>query len=72
MPINTSIKLFAEGIKPMWEGEICKDGGKWSFSIPKTDANQYWEDLCKALIKDQFTDEKEVMGIIIQLKPAKI
>lgn len=53
----------------MWEDEHCKDGGQWAFKLPKTHSNKYWEDLCLALIGDQFTEENEVHGIVIQVKP---
>ena len=53
----------------MWEDEHCKDGGQWAMKIPKTHSNKYWEDLCLLLIGDQFTEENEVNGIVIQAKP---
>ena len=52
----------------MWEDLQCKDGGKWGVRIPKTHTNKYWEDLCLALIGDQFTDENEVNGVVLQLR----
>lgn len=53
----------------MWEDEHCKDGGQWAIKLPKTFTNKYWEDLCLALIGDQFTEENEVHGIVIVIKP---
>ena len=53
----------------MWEDEHCKDGGQWSMKLPKTHLNKYWEDLCLTLIGDQFSEENEVHGIVIQVKP---
>ena len=53
----------------MWEDDHCKDGGQWSMKLPKTHSNKYWEDLCLALIGDLFTEENEVHGIVIQVKP---
>ena len=53
----------------MWEDEHCKDGGQWSMKLPKTHSNKYWEDLCLTLIGDQFSEENEVHGIVIQVKP---
>ena len=53
----------------MWEDAHCKDGGQWAIKVPKTHSNKFWEDLCLALIGDQFSEENEVNGIVIQLKP---
>jgi translation initiation factor 4E len=55
----------------MWEDEHCKSGGKWAFRVPKTHTNKYWEDLLLALIGDQFTDQDEVNGIILSLRPGQ-
>ena len=41
---------FVEGIKPMWEDENCKNGGRWTFKVPKSHTNKYWEDLVIAMI----------------------
>ena len=49
----------------MWEDAQCKDGGKWAFRVPKSHTNKYWEDLCMALIGDQFSDQNEVNGIVV-------
>ena len=54
----------------MWEDPHCQAGGMWSIRVPKSYTNKYWEDLALALIGDQFTDESEVNGLIIQLKPS--
>jgi translation initiation factor 4E len=53
----------------MWEDEQCKDGGRWSLRVPKTHTNKYWEDITLALIGENFTNEGEVCGIALSLKP---
>ena len=60
---------FAEGIKPMWEDATCKDGGKWAVRVPKTHTNKFWEDLLLALIGDQYSDENEINGVLVSLRP---
>jgi translation initiation factor 4E len=52
----------------MWEEDLCKEGGKWAVRVPRSHSSKYWEDLCLALIGNQFSDENEVNGIIISLK----
>ena len=54
----------------MWEDENCQDGGRWVLRVPKTHANLYWEDLVLAMIGEQFTDENEILGMIIAVKPS--
>jgi len=68
MTFGTTINLFVEGVKPMWEEENCSNGGKWSIRLPKTHTNKLWEDLILALIGDQFTDAGEVLGLVIVLR----
>ena len=38
--------------------------------LPKTQTNKYWEDITLALIGEQFTDDGEVVGMQLALKPA--
>ena len=54
----------------MWEDENCKDGGRWILRVPKTHTNKYWEDLLLAMIGEQFSEENEINGIAISIKPS--
>ena len=55
----------------MWEDSQCAPGGKWSIrNLPKSHTNKFWEDLALTLIGDMFTNENEVLGILINLRPA--
>ena len=54
----------------MWEDPQCAPGGKWSIRhLSKSMTNKYWEDLALTLIGDMFTDENEVLGILLMLRP---
>ena len=55
----------------MWEDENCKDGGRWSFRVPKTHTNKYWEDLVLAMVGEQFSEENEINGLVIALRPTQ-
>ena len=59
------------GVKPEWEDEQCINGGKLTLRVPKTHSNKYWEDLLLALDGDQFTNEQEVVGILINVRPGR-
>lgn len=58
-------------VKPMWEDEHCKDGGRWSLRLPKTHTNKYWEDLLLAMIGEQFSLADEILGLAIALRPTQ-
>ena len=45
---------FKEGIKPLWEDEHCKDGGRFQIRVPKTHGSKFWENLLLAMIGEQF------------------
>lgn len=34
-PINCDYSLFKEGIKPMWEDEFNKNGGRWTYTLER-------------------------------------
>ena len=51
LPIKTSFSLFKKGIKPMWEDEQNKRGGRIKLSTKnKKYVNKLWEDLLLNLI----------------------
>ena len=68
MPFGLFFHLFPTGVKPVWEDESCKNGGRWIIRLPKTHTNKYWEDIIMALIGEQFSEESGVLGIVLSLK----
>ena len=52
----------------MWEDETCKEGGRWVIKIPKAHTNKVWEDLVYAMLGEQFTQENEVLGLVLGIK----
>ena len=69
MPPGTILHLFVEGVKPMWEDEANKNGGRWQMRFAKGYANKVWEDLILALIGEQFEDENEITGVVLSMRP---
>lgn len=45
---------FVEGVKPMWEDEANKKGGRWVLKINKEFSDRIWEDLILGFIGEQF------------------
>merc|ERR1719469_1777886 len=62
------LHYFVDGVKPLWEDDQCKDGGRWTVRCPKHLAGKVWEDLLMTLVGEQFGCEKaspEVLGLVL-------
>jgi translation initiation factor 4E len=68
LPQGTNMQLFVDGIKPMWEDEANKNGGRWTLRVSKGYANKLWEDLILAMIGEQFSLENEINGIVLSIR----
>lgn len=69
LPIVSDYHFFKEGIRPVWEDEENKRGGKWILRLKKGVADRYWEDLLLALIGDQFAEASdEVCGAVVSVR----
>jgi len=59
-------------IYPQWEDENNKQGGYWSFKIPKESSHEIWLKLCSYTIGEQLcnnvTDSLQINGISISPK----
>lgn len=61
--------LFKKGIRPIWEDEENRKGGKWVVRLKKGVADRYWENLMLALIGDQFGDAgEEICGAVVSVR----
>jgi translation initiation factor 4E len=60
--------LFKKGIKPMWEDENNKRGGKWVVRIPKKVSAYYWESILLAVIGEQFDVGDEICGCVLSVR----
>ena len=64
--------LFRDGVRPMWEDEANRDGGKWAIRLRKGIASRLWENLVLAFVGGQFgecgKDPGEVCGIIMSIR----
>ncbi|KAI0533469.1 translation initiation factor eIF4e [Xylaria digitata] len=69
LPTVSDYHLFKEGVRPIWEDEENKHGGKWILRLKKGVADRYYEDLIMACIGDQFGDESdELCGIVLSMR----
>lgn len=61
--------LFKKGIRPIWEDEENRKGGKFVVRLRKGVADRYWEDLLLALIGEQFGElGEEICGAVVSVR----
>ncbi|KAF1809635.1 eukaryotic translation initiation factor 4E-4 [Eremomyces bilateralis CBS 781.70] len=69
LPTVSDYHFFKEGIRPVWEDEENKKGGKWILRLKKGVADRYWEDLLLAIIGNQFAEAgEEVCGAVLSVR----
>ncbi|EOO01451.1 putative translation initiation factor eif4e3 protein [Phaeoacremonium minimum UCRPA7] len=69
LPLVSDYHLFKKGIRPIWEDDENKKGGKWIVRLKKGVADRYWEDLILAIIGDQFGEaSEEVCGAVMSVR----
>lgn len=69
LPTVSDYHIFKDGIRPVWEDEANKRGGKWIVRLKKGVADRYWEDLLLAIIGDQFMEAgEEVCGAVLSVR----
>lgn len=65
---HCDIHLFKDGIKPMWEDEANKEGGKWIVRLRKGVAARAWENLILAMLGEQFMVGEEICGAVVSIR----
>ncbi|KAL4864205.1 hypothetical protein BDV12DRAFT_176572 [Aspergillus spectabilis] len=69
LPTVSDYHIFKKGIRPVWEDEANKKGGKWVIRLKKGVADRYWEDLLLAMVGDQFAEASdEVCGAVLSVR----
>eukprot|EP01017_Pseudomicrothorax_dubius_P037654 TRINITY_DN5549_c0_g2_i2.p2 TRINITY_DN5549_c0_g2~~TRINITY_DN5549_c0_g2_i2.p2 ORF type:complete len:219 (+),score=72.83 TRINITY_DN5549_c0_g2_i2:50-706(+) len=68
LPNNSQLLIFQDGIKPMWEDEANKDGGKFFLRVHKPFVNRFWEDLILGFIGEQCDNNDLICGLIVQVR----
>jgi len=65
---HCDIHLFKESIKPMWEDEKNKMGGKWIVRLRKGLASRCWENMILAMLGEQFMVGEEICGAVVSVR----
>ena len=69
LPAVSDYHFFKDGIRPVWEDDENKRGGKWIMRLKKGVADRYWEELLMAMIGDQFAEAgDEVCGCVLSVR----
>ncbi|KAK7090256.1 eukaryotic translation initiation factor 4E type 2-like isoform X2 [Littorina saxatilis] len=65
---HSDYHLFKEGIRPMWEDDANKMGGKWIIRLKKGLASRCWENLILAMLGEQFMVGEEICGAVVSVR----
>ncbi|ENN76409.1 hypothetical protein HUJ04_006864 [Dendroctonus ponderosae] len=68
IPTHRDLHLFKKGIRPMWEDPANKKGGKWVIRLKKEQAARAWENLCMAMLGEQFMAGNEICGVVVSTR----
>ena len=64
-------KIKKKVIYPLWEDELNKAGGYWSFKVNNEDSQKIWSDLCKFLIGETICNEDTMLINGLSVSPKK-
>ncbi|KAJ8731757.1 hypothetical protein PYW07_015619 [Mythimna separata] len=64
--------VFKQGIRPMWEDDANKMGGRWLISLEKkqrnSDLDRFWLDVVLLLIGENFDHSEEICGAVVNVR----
>lgn len=62
------LHLFKSGIKAMWEDPGNAKGGKWVIRLRKNKIDRAWENVCMAMLGEQFLVGSEICGVVLSTR----
>ncbi|ELU02096.1 hypothetical protein CAPTEDRAFT_176509 [Capitella teleta] len=65
---HSDFHMFKDGIRPMWEDDANKLGGKWIIRLKKGLASRCWENIILAMLGEQFMVGEEICGAVISIR----
>jgi translation initiation factor 4E len=69
LPHVSDYHFFREGIRPVWEDEANKKGGKRILRLKKGVVDRYWEELLMCMAGDMFVEaSEEVCGAVVSVR----
>lgn len=66
--------MFKQGIRPMWEDDANKKGGRWLISLEKKQRNneldRFWLEVLLCMIGEAFNEfSDDVCGAVVNIRP---
>lgn len=65
--------LFKNNIRPMWEDDQNKNGGRWVINLQKSfrnnDLDDLWLDVILCLIGEAFDYSEDICGAVVNIRP---
>lgn len=66
--------MFKQGIRPMWEDNQNKAGGRWLINLEKkqraTDLDNFWLEILLCMIGEAFDEySDDVCGAVVNIRP---
>ncbi|KMZ63934.1 Eukaryotic translation initiation factor 4E [Zostera marina] len=68
LPSPTDLHLFKDGIRPLWEDNANRSGGKWIIRFKKPISGRFWEDLVLALVGNQLDYGENICGAVLSVR----
>ncbi|XP_030372823.1 eukaryotic translation initiation factor 4E1 [Scaptodrosophila lebanonensis] len=71
LKIFNDYMVFKEGIRPMWEDEANKEGGRWIMILDKASKSfidKMWHDLLLCMIGECFDYSEQICGVVINVR----
>lgn len=65
--------IFKNRIRPMWEDDTNKNGGRWVITLTKyfrnSDVDSLWLDVVLCLIGEGFDHSEDICGAVVNIRP---
>ncbi|KAH8260511.1 hypothetical protein KR038_002720, partial [Drosophila bunnanda] len=71
LKIFNDYMVFKQGIRPMWEDDFNKEGGRWIMLLDKASkafSDKLWHDLLLCIIGECFEYSDQICGVVINVR----
>ena len=69
---GSKVFLFQSSIRPLWEDEMNKNGGRFYIRVRKDKSDKLWQDLCLAYISEDFDYNNQICGLQLAARPDNV
>ncbi|EDV39043.1 uncharacterized protein Dana_GF25106 [Drosophila ananassae] len=71
LKVYNDYMVFKQGVRPMWEDDFNKEGGRWIMlldKVSKTFIDKMWHDLLLCTIGECFEYSEQICGVVINVR----